>query len=73
MTTSTTPVHQFTVTGMTCGHCEKSVVQAVKLLDPQAQVQADRTQNQVVVHSTQSRDALAAAIAEEGYTVAPAH
>lgn len=62
--------HTFSVTGMTCGHCEKSVVQAVKLLDPQAQVVADRTSNTVQVQSTQPRDALAAAIAAEGYAVA---
>ncbi|MGB4059924.1 MAG: cation transporter [Burkholderiaceae bacterium] len=61
--------HTFTVTGMTCGHCEKAVVQAVKQLDPQAQVTADRTQNKVDVHSSQPREALAAAITEEGYTV----
>lgn len=61
--------HTFTVTGMTCGHCEKAVVQAVKQLDPQAQVTADRTQNKVEVNSTQPREALAAAIAEEGYAV----
>ncbi len=62
--------HTFTVTGMTCGHCEKTVVQAVKQLDPQAQVTADRTQNKVDVQSSQPREALAAAIAEEGYAVA---
>lgn len=62
--------HTFSVTGMTCGHCEKSVVQSVKLLDPQAQVVADRASNTVQVQSTQPRDALAAAIAEEGYAVA---
>ncbi len=66
------PVHTFTVTGMTCGHCEKSVVQAVKLLDPQAEVKADRTANQVVVSSHQTPAALMAAIAEEGYAVTPA-
>lgn len=69
MTSST---HTFTVTGMTCGHCEKAVTQAVKQLDPQAQVQADRSQNRVDVTSTQPREAIAAAIAEEGYTVAAA-
>lgn len=62
--------HTFNVTGMTCGHCEKAVVQAVKQLDPQAQVTVDRTQNKVNVHSSQPREALAAAIAEEGYAVA---
>ncbi len=60
----------FTVTGMTCGHCEKAVVQALRQVDPQAQVSIDRTQNRVQVESTQSREALAKAIAEEGYAVA---
>jgi copper chaperone len=61
--------HSFTVTGMTCGHCEKTVVQAVKQLDSEAQVTIDRTQNSVKVQSTQTRDAVASAIAEEGYSV----
>jgi copper chaperone len=60
----------FTVTGMTCGHCEKSVVQALQQVDPQAQVTIDRTQNRVQVESSQPREALAKAIAEEGYAVA---
>lgn len=61
----------FTVTGMTCEHCEKAVVRAVRQLDRTADVQADRTTNSVVVASEQPREALAQAIAEEGYTVAP--
>lgn len=60
----------FNVQGMTCGHCEKAVVRAVKQLDPLAEVTADRTLNQVDVESTQPREALVKAIAEEGYTVA---
>lgn len=60
----------FTVTGMTCGHCEKAVTRAILQTDPQAQVQIDRSQNRVDVTSQQPRDALAQAIAEEGYTVA---
>jgi copper chaperone len=60
----------FTVTGMTCGHCEKAVLQAIKALDPQAQVRIDRSQNRVDVESTQPRQAIAQAIAEEGYAVA---
>lgn len=62
--------HTFTVTGMTCGHCEKAVTRAVKQLDPQAEVAIDRSANQVTVQSEQPREALAAAIAEEGYAVA---
>lgn len=61
----------FTVTGMTCEHCEKAVVRAVRQLDRAAEVQADRNTNTVVVMSEQPREALAQAIADEGYTVAP--
>jgi copper chaperone len=63
--------HTFTVTGMTCGHCEKAVTRAVKQLDPQAEVVIDRAANQVSVQSAQPREALAQAMAEEGYAVAP--
>jgi copper chaperone len=60
----------FTVTGMTCGHCEKSVTRALKQLDPQADIRIDRSRNLVEVQSQQPREALARAIAEEGYAVA---
>ena len=60
----------FDVQGMTCGHCEKAVTRAVKQLDPQAEVKIDRPANRVEVVSEQPREALASAIAEEGYTVA---
>ena len=59
----------FSVTGMTCGHCEKAVTRAVKQLDPKAEVKIDRAANKVEVASTQARAALAGAIAEEGYAV----
>jgi copper chaperone len=62
----------FTVTGMTCGHCEKAVTRALKQVDPQAEVSIDRAANQVVVQSGQARELLAKAITEEGYEVAPA-
>ena len=59
-----------TVQGMTCGHCEKAVTKAIKTLDPAAEVKIDRSQNRVDVQSEQPREALAAAIREEGYAVA---
>jgi copper chaperone len=59
----------FNVQGMTCGHCEKAVTKAIMNLDPQAKVKIDRTKNEVVVGSTQPRDAIANAIADEGYRV----
>ena len=59
----------FTVQGMTCGHCERAVQTAIKDLDPQAEVRIDRAQNLVEVTTAQPRDAVAAAIREEGYAV----
>lgn len=59
----------FTVTGMTCGHCEAAVTRAIKQIDGGAQVRIDRAANLVEVDSTQPREALAAAIREEGYAV----
>ena len=58
-----------TVQGMTCGHCERAVTRAVLQIDPQAQVKIDRAANRVEVQSTQPREAVAKAIAEEGYAV----
>lgn len=63
--------HQFEVHGMTCGHCERAVIEALQTLDPQASVRVDRAQNRVEVESEQPREALVAAITEEGYRVAP--
>lgn len=60
----------FTVTGMSCGHCENAVTQAVKSVDPQAEVKVDRLNGKVDVTSGQSREAIVAAIIEEGYGVA---
>ena len=60
----------FTVTGMTCGHCEKAVTRALKNADPLAEVKIDRPANRVEVQSGQPRELLAQAIVEEGYAVA---
>ena len=61
---------QFTVTGMTCGHCEAAVTRAIQQIDGGAQVRIDRAADLVQVESTQPREAIAAAIREEGYAVA---
>ena len=61
--------HIFNVEGMTRGHCEKAVTKALLALDPQAKIVIDRTVNKVDVDSTQARDALQKAIADEGYRV----
>ncbi|NBQ87776.1 MAG: copper chaperone [Betaproteobacteria bacterium] len=70
MNASTAHPQTFQVQGMTCGHCERAVTQAIKSVDPQAEVRIDRAAGRVEVQSQQPRDKLAAAIADEGYGVA---
>jgi copper chaperone len=59
----------FQVQGMTCGHCERAVTQAVRSVDPQAEVTIDRASGQVRVQSDQPGQAIANAITQEGYPV----
>ena len=65
----TTP-QQFTVEGMTCGHCERAVVHAVREVDTEAVVKVDLATKQVSVESDKAREVIANAITEEGYKVA---
>lgn len=60
----------FQVQGMSCGHCVGAVTQAVKALDPAAEVKVDLPTGKVEVQSDKDRQAIAQAIQEEGYTVA---
>lgn len=62
--------HQFQVEGMTCGHCERAVVHAVRQVDTDAIVKVDLPTGKVEVDSDKARDAIANAIREEGYKVA---
>jgi copper chaperone len=56
-----------TVTGMTCGHCEKAVKQAIKDVDANATVEIKRAENQVIVETTNRVEAILAAITAGGY------
>lgn len=60
----------FQVQGMTCGHCVGAVTEAVKSVDPQAEVKIDLPSGKVEVQSQQDHGAIARAIEEEGYKVA---
>ncbi|MBK6005570.1 heavy-metal-associated domain-containing protein [Ramlibacter ginsenosidimutans] len=59
----------FQVQGMSCGHCVNAVTQAVRSVDPQAEVKVDLPTGKVDVQSAQDRAAIARAIEEEGYRV----
>jgi copper chaperone len=58
---------EFNVTGMTCGHCVRTVTQAVKAVDPEAQVQVDLGSRRVRVEGRSSPDELIRALGEAGY------
>lgn len=62
--------YQFDVKGMTCGHCERAIVHAVRGVDTEAVVKVDLPTGRVDVESEKSREAIANAIREEGYEVA---
>ena len=60
----------FQVQGMSCGHCANAVTQAVRGVDPAAEVKVDLASGKVEVQSQQDHAAIARAIEEEGYKVA---
>ena len=55
------------VTGMTCGHCEKAVKQAIKDVDANATIEIKRTENLVIVDTAETTETIMAAITAEGY------
>ncbi len=55
------------VTGMTCGHCEKAVRQAIKDVDANATIEIKRTENLVIVDTAETTETIVAAITAEGY------
>ncbi len=68
-----TDIHQtYTVSGMTCGHCVAAVSQEVGALDGVTDVRVDLASGEVAVASTRplTRDEVAAAVDEAGYSLA---
>lgn len=58
---------EFKVSNMSCGHCVRAVTEALRQVDPQAQVQVDLPTQRVNVQSSAEPAALAAALKEAGY------
>ena len=54
---------------MTCGHCVRTVTNAVRALDSQAEVEVDLADGSVRIDGKVTGDDAAEAIREEGYTV----
>ena len=62
----------FDVNDMSCGHCVGAITQAVKSVDPGAQVEIDLASHRVTIQPAQaSEQVLADAIREAGYTPLP--
>jgi copper chaperone len=62
----------FTVTGMTCGHCVRSVTEEIQEIDGVEDVQVVLDTGAVTVTSTQPLDdaAVRSAVEEAGYSLA---
>lgn len=58
-----------TVKGMNCGHCTKTITQAILKMDPQAVVEANIPEQLVTITSSLQASALSAAVTEAGYDV----
>lgn len=59
----------FKVQGMTCGHCERAVINAIQARDNSAKVDVDLKTGQVRVEGSLDDTAIREAIEEEGYRV----
>jgi copper chaperone len=66
-------ISTYTVTGMTCGHCVASVAEEISKVDRVTDVAVDLASGQVTITSDGplDGDAVAAAVDEAGYAVAP--
>jgi copper chaperone CopZ len=64
---------QYTVTGMTCGHCVQAVTDEISALPGVEQVNVELTTGSVTVVSDDEigRENVAAAVDEAGYALAP--
>lgn len=66
------PTRTYTVTGMTCGHCEQAVRTEVGAVPGVAEVAVDHTTGRLEVTGEADEAAVLAAVAEAGYEATPA-
>ncbi len=56
-----------TVEGMTCGHCEQTVEEALEDVDGVTAATADRERESATIEGSAETDALVSAVTEAGY------
>lgn len=64
-------MQHFLIPTMTCGHCVRTVTDAIRAIDPAAGVDPDLTARTVSVTSTVPTATLSAAIADAGHANTP--
>ena len=62
----------FQIPAMSCGHCVRSITEAVQATDPAAKVQADLASHSVHIDSSTAPEVLASALTAAGYPPAAA-
>ena len=60
-------MHLFTVPGMTCGGCAKSVTKALQSVDPAARIETDPAKREVRIQSSVAEADFRAVLSEAGY------
>jgi copper chaperone len=62
---------ELVVPALSCGHCVRTVTEAVQRIDPLARVDVDLESRRVRIESSAPPDRLEAALAAEGYPPQP--
>lgn len=62
-------MRQYKVSGMTCGHCSKSVTRSVEALSTVERALVDLEKGELTVEGTADEQEIRQAVTEAGYTV----
>ncbi|GAB2891437.1 heavy-metal-associated domain-containing protein [Uliginosibacterium flavum] len=60
-------MYEFTVPGISCGGCARTITRILGELDASAQVEIDVATKHVKVETSQSRDAVVARLSDAGF------
>lgn len=62
-------MYEFKVSGMTCGSCVGSISNAIRSLDPKAEIDVDMESQKVKVKSAKAEAEIQSTIEDAGYSV----
>lgn len=62
-------MYTYRVPDMTCGHCEKAILNEIEDLDQKAEVKIDLKSKHVLIRSSKSSESLQDAIKKAGFAV----